>query len=712
MEKSKLREAINIKCLILVAAEILAALVLLGIWMDMQKVDSSEIEITVLYGEFHANRDGGTSQLFWTGENEAFSEDHSVMCDVSEMLHQVTFQLPKLDLEHTRFRLDPFLNSDEFSIASVSVWRKDECLLTISGTSLPEYISEVENLSYELGEGVITVFYPETEDPIIYLEDDLGEMILPEYLASKELWREKSQYLFGVILFVYAALGTFLFGNRKPHDDRRMTWKHLMAMVFADAAVCVGLLFNYVVLYLIERFGDVGMEELLFYLNMPITGTNVKDFSGAIGGGIGIVVCATVAVFLVDKGLRRHGRDHGYVTWLWGVGVLLTGYAFVVVYHHFEMEDYLAYMHEETTIYEDYYVDGKEVGIAFPDEKRNLIYIFLESMETTYGDVSSGGAMETNIIPELTALSIENINFSGNMQKLNGPYMVSGANFTTGGLVAQTSGVPVTLSQSLVNDAQPRASYLLPGAKTLGDVLADEGYRQVFMLGSSGWFGARSPYFVGHGDFEIVDYDAAIRDAMIPEDYNVWWGFEDTKLFAFAKEELLSLAAEEEPFNFMMLTADTHFTDGYLCELCGDEYDSQYSNVMACSSRQVAEFVGWIQQQDFYENTTIIIIGDHLTMDSAYIEKARAGNYDRKIYFALIHPADGCEEPIDARVYSSLDIYPTTLAALGAKIEGDRLGLGVNLFSDIPTLVEEYSLEYVNAELLKYSNLYESELIY
>lgn len=69
-----------------------------------------------------------------------------------------------------------------------------------------------------------------------------------------------------------------------------------------------------------------------------------------------------------------------------------------------------------------------------------------------------------------------------------------------------------------------------------------------------------------------------------------------------------------------MLTVDTHFTDGYLCDLCDDEYDDQYSNVMACSSKQVAEFVEWVQEQDFYENTTIVISGDHLTMDSDYLD--------------------------------------------------------------------------------------------
>ena len=37
-----------------------------------------------------------------------------------------------------------------------------------------------------------------------------------------------------------------------------------------------------------------------------------------------------------------------------------------------------------------------------------------------------------------------------------------------------------------------------------------------------------------------------------------------------------------------------------------------------------------------------------------------------------------------------MDLFPKTLAALGARIEGERLGLGTNLFSDEQTLIERY----------------------
>ena len=57
------------------------------------------------------------------------------------------------------------------------------------------------------------------------------------------------------------------------------------------------------------------------------------------------------------------------------------------------------------------------------------------------------------------------------------------------------------------------------------------------------------------------------------------------------------------------------------------------------------------------------------------------------------------------RVYTTFDNFPTTIAALGAEIVGDRLGLGTNLFSDRQTLSEEYGIEKEKIELSKQSKL-------
>ncbi|EEG89235.1 hypothetical protein COPCOM_02214 [Coprococcus comes ATCC 27758] len=156
-----------------------------------------------------------------------------------------------------------------------------------------------------------------------------------------------------------------------------------------------------------------------------------------------------------------------------------------------------------------------------------------------------------------------------------------------------------------------------------------------------------------------------------------------------------------------MLTVDTHFEDGYVCEQCQNEFgDNQYANVMACSSRQVDAFVKWIQQQPFYENTTIVISGDHLTMDSDFCNDV-SEDYERSVYNVFINLPEGLDtsfEKTHSREFATLDMFPTTLAAMGVTIEGDRLALGVNLFSDEQTLTEQYGRKGLDKELMKNQN--------
>ena len=133
-------------------------------------------------------------------------------------------------------------------------------------------------------------------------------------------------------------------------------------------------------------------------------------------------------------------------------------------------------------------------------------------------------------------------------------------------------------------------------------------------------------------------------------------------------------------------------------------------DVFACASRQLSEFLGWLQEQEYYENTTIVIMGDHISGDSAMITDAGIDpSFPRRTFIAILNAADGCTET--NRVYTAMDMYPTTLAAMGAEIEGNRLGLGVNLFSEEPTLPEEYGVLEFDGEMWKSSTFYEEYLI-
>lgn len=457
--------------------------------------------------------------------------------------------------------------------------------------------------------------------------------------------------------------------------------------------------------WMFATWTNLSMDELVYHLTAPLDGTNtdmIWDYVRVCAVPTILVIFFLILILIAWRKKEKVHLFRGIINLVALVGIIvMLGYTWTEL----GVGDYLKDQNTESKFIEDEYVDPTDVEVVFPEQKRNLIYIFLESMETTYSDVDDGGAFDENVIPELTEIAQTNEDFSGADPKLNGGYSLAGTTWTMGAMFAQTSGLPLNISIS-ANDMDTQDSFF-PGVTTLGDILSDAGYTQTLVIGSEAQFGGRKLYFQEQGNYEMEDYSYAIENGLIPSDYKVWWGYEDQKLFEFAKEKLLQLSQGDEPFNLTMLTVDTHFEDGYVCEQCPTEYDTQYSNVMACSSRQVGEFLKWIQQQDFYENTTIVISGDHPTMDSDYCaEIDQEGNYDRRVFTAYINAAAYAQDQQE-RTYSTFDNFPTTLAALGVQIDGDRLGLGTNLFSGTKTLLEEFGNSKVNAELKKKSEFIE-----
>ena len=106
----------------------------------------------------------------------------------------------------------------------------------------------------------------------------------------------------------------------------------------------------------------------------------------------------------------------------------------------------------------------------------------------------------------------------------------------------------------------------------------------------------------------------------------------------------------------------------------------------------------------FYKNTTIVIAGDHTTMvdTSDPIWSNLNNNYKRTVYNTIINADCTYKENVtENRDFSTMDMFPTTLAALGVQIDGNRLGLGTNLFSGQKTLPEKLGRGYINQELKK-----------
>lgn len=497
--------------------------------------------------------------------------------------------------------------------------------------------------------------------------------------------------------------------NSKSEENQETITKKenffILSLIFLAAFIVLSIHWVY------ANTGNVTLEQLIFHLKVPIKGTN----EGMIWDYIvwtflrvfGIVIATAGIIFLLENKLKMKKKAIKQKLFFCSKIILLI--SIIIVLLIMNVFEFTKNQIVVSTLIEKEYIDPLNANIVFPEQKQNLIYIYLESMESTFSSRENGGMYEEDRIPELTTIAKNNINFS-NTDNVGGALDLKGTNWTIAAMVSQTSGVPLKIS--IGQNDYGKYSAFLPGTYTLGEVLEENGYKNYLLLGSDIEFGGRKLYFESHGNYKIWDYNSAIEENRMTEDQRVWWGYSDRDLFKYAKEQLEEISKKDEPFNFTLLTVDTHFTDGYICEDCEDNFEDQYSNVIRCSSKQVSEFVEWIKNQPFYENTTIIISGDHLTMQSEIEENALQMNFgERTVYNAFINSKVESEFTKN-RMFFTMDMYPTTLAAIGAKIEGNKLGLGTNLFSGEQTIAEKYGVEYVRTEIGKRSKFYNKKLLY
>lgn len=488
--------------------------------------------------------------------------------------------------------------------------------------------------------------------------------------------------------------------------------KNKKALKITILTICLILIFFSIFMKL--KFNDVSFELLLFSIFTSKGGNLDILFLGILFVLCGVLVGLGL-IFLIKlfykKILKKklpflemlNDKTKSIIKLV--IYVLISIISIFCVLRILKIDTYIMSQSKETSLFEEYYVDAKDIEITFPGQKRNLIYIYVESLESTNVSNKNGGLVKESYIPNLEELALKNINFSNN-NKIGGALQVNNTDWTMAALIAHTSGIPFKISM----DTNFYNNYInsFPGVYNLGDILKENGYNNYFMIGSDAEFGGRKSFFETHGNYTIYDYYYAIEEEYIDDDYFVWWGYEDKKLFEFAKEKILDASKKEEPFNFTLLTVDTHFTDGYMDDSCEEVFDNKYANSFYCSDSKIGEFVNWIEEQDFYENTTIVIVGDHMTMQSNFYEENK--NYQRTIYNAFINSKIEPEKEKN-RLFSTLDLFPTTLASLGVEIEGNKLGLGVNLFSKEKTLVEKLGLENLNKEISKKSYYYDNIII-
>lgn len=474
-------------------------------------------------------------------------------------------------------------------------------------------------------------------------------------------------------------------------------------------------------IFLEQQFGEMNIDQILFVLLSSGDGANVDIVYEYLIFVIPYVLMF-IGIVLVYQFISRYTISfkikffnktfHPKITFepslLKSVIIslcVIVGLVFFVD-SHLDVAGYVSDRLNPGTMYETYYVDPESVEIRFPQEKQNLIYIVLESMNTNFSEIVVDGEV-VNLIPNLQVIAEENVSFSNSAQ-FGGAVPMANLSWTSASLVGQTGGVE--LHVPIDGNSYGTSGVFLPGLMTLGEILEAQGYSNYFLMGSDANFGGRQTYFETHGNYTILDTKYLKEIGYVPEDYHVFWGIEDRKLFDYAKELLLEVSGFNEPFNVSLLTVDTHFMDGYTDVSCETPFSIDYANAIVCSDKLLDEFLGWIEDQSFYENTTVILVGDHHSMNNSFLIESVNKVFTTYNAFMNVN-VDVDESEFTYRDFTVMDLFPTTLASLGVEIEGNRLGLGTNLFAHEETLPEMLGFDDLSVELAKKSLFYERNFL-
>ncbi|TLG77109.1 sulfatase-like hydrolase/transferase [Culicoidibacter larvae] len=487
--------------------------------------------------------------------------------------------------------------------------------------------------------------------------------------------------------------------------------KHRLFLILITILTFVTIFVVGFTTWMVYNFGDVSFEQYFFSITAPTAGTPTS-FYIQIAMAIGVILLVTLIVVFIYYLILKKVKLKSSVkklSILLITGALLFSSLF---YMNANLKIATYFFAETTTFFEDNYVKPSSDIITFPKQKKNLIYIYLESFEATYFSKELGGAVDINLMPNLTALINEPgaVSFSGG-ELMGGGIQAPETGYSIAGMFAQQSGLPFKVPVK-GNDYGTKYEFAT-GAITLGDILKQEGYNLQFLVGADGTFAGVNNFYQTHGDFEILDVKVAKDEGKIPQEYLVWWGFEDRKLFEFSREKLEAITQQDQPFAMVIEADDSHFPDGYTDEACPKDRTEPYENSISCVDSMVGEFINYLKQQPYYEDTVIVLHGDHLSMEQEYF-KTLDPNYERRTFNAYLNLDQTKVAGVKNkdRLFNSMDVFPTVLSAMNVDIKGNRLGLGTDLFSGQQTLYEKFGTDFVNAELAKKSPYFFETFLY
>jgi phosphoglycerol transferase len=459
-----------------------------------------------------------------------------------------------------------------------------------------------------------------------------------------------------------------------------------------------------------SKFGEPSLEQLLYHAQFGTQGLLDTDAIiiesfviwciavPLISAFLLIIIEYSIALFLVYDSSHwitkpaRRGNIHVLKVFYWFIGHRAPFYTMLgaCVFFCFQFSvSVFVYQLLGKDYFAEHYLNPASVNILPPAQPKNLVLIYVESLDNTY--------KHKEIFGKNLLTSLDNLPGTSFPSYRPAP----GSWWTIAGITATQCGLPLkTITMYDGNDQGQVIKSFLPNAVCLGDILHQAGYRNVYMGGDALAFAGKGMFFKNHHYDEVLGRDELATQLERPA-LN-YWGLYDDDLFKLAKEKLVELHRSNQPFNLTITTIDTHGPDGHFSKYCKAKGAKSFESIVECTSEQVSAFVKFMKKNNFLKDTNVVIIGDHLAMENPVYGKLH--QVKERLIFNKFISAKTASRNRD--VILPFDMLPSILDFIGFKVEGGKLGLGITAFSNEDLSAKLLNYEDMNNNLLNKSDKY------
>ena len=157
--------------------------------------------------------------------------------------------------------------------------------------------------------------------------------------------------------------------------------------------------------WLLTSYGDITVDELLFHIFVPIKATEKGlIYSFILKSAIPTFILTNIVFIILTctiteikkynffeliirfkkRQITFNIKKNLILFMLFLTEILVATCILYISMNKIQIFEYIKNQNTNSSFIKDNFVDSKRTNIVFPDKKKNLIYIYVESLESTY----------------------------------------------------------------------------------------------------------------------------------------------------------------------------------------------------------------------------------------------------------------------------------------------------------------------------------------